>query len=383
MSSPQIVPKRRARAPRLVAVAALVALAGIGSAAAASHGPRRAAAHRVGARLVSAKRCAVNKAAGPITFVSPFLYDASAGIIDVVDAISLGYFKALCLSVDVVVPSPQVSPYELVASGKGTVTGEGSAADAMIGTAGGANLVALATFADTSDYALLTRPNIRHLRQLDGKVVGYHTVLPVVLSEMLRAGGAKTSSIHFVDDTSYDPTVLFATRPGYAALQAYRSNEPLTLEAAGYHKGAAFREYTPAKFGVRGTFNVQMVNGTFLKHHPGPTADFLRAELHALQYCVGHARRCVTLEHQAATAAGYPGSFSHALAEWRFEARIVRTHHLRGKGIGVETKAEWSPEARALVSYHLLKARPRLGRIENTSIAAHLYRGTKLVWPGS
>lgn len=334
------------------------------------------------APIVSRQRCATNRAAGPMTFVSPFLYDASAGIIDVVDAKVLGYFAQLCITVNIVIPSYSLSPYELVSAGKGTVTGEGSAADFLLESANGANLVAIATMAHTSDYALLTRPSITHLSQLSGKLLAYHTVLPVVLSEMLKKSGANLAAIHQVNDTSYDPTVLFAKTPGFSALQAYQSNEPLTLAAAGYRPGRAFREWTPEQFGVPGTFNVQVVNGTFLKKHRSTVADFLRAELHAMDFCLAHESICVTTEQQVARSAGFPSSLTHALAEWRLEATLIRNHTLPGLGIGVETAAEWQPEARAVVAYHLVAHAPALGRIEDTSLAAGLYHSRSLIWPG-
>ena len=43
----------------------------------------------------------------------------------------------------------------------------------------------MATFGDTSDYAILTR-SITNLRQLEGKTLGYHAQFPVVLTEMLE-----------------------------------------------------------------------------------------------------------------------------------------------------------------------------------------------------
>lgn len=334
------------------------------------------------APLVSKQRCAANRAAGPVTFVSPFDYDASAGIIDIVDAKQLGYFAQMCITVNIVVPAVTASPYELVAAGQGTVTGEGSAADTLVGTATGANLVAVATFGDTSDYALLTRPNITSLRLLDGKLLGYHTQLPVVLTEMLKKSGADLATIDEVNDTSYNPAVLFDAKPGFSGLQAYQSNEPLTLEAEGYKKGKSFLEWTPAQFGVQGTFNVQVFNGTFLKDHPATAADFMRAELHGLNYCLTNEKSCVDMEQTVATKAGYPGSLTHALAEWTFEAGLVRHHTLPNKGIGVETTAEWTPEAKAIVTYGVVKKAPSLAKVENTTLLSSLYHGTRLIWPG-
>jgi NitT/TauT family transport system substrate-binding protein len=316
-----------------------------------------------------------------MTFVSPFLYDASAGIIDVVDAQALGYFSALCITVHIEVPAQTSSPYELVAAGQGTVTGEGSAADDLLEVATGANLVAIATYADTSDYALLTRPSITKLSQLDGKLLGYHTALPVVLSEMLKSAGADLSKITEVNDTSYDPSILLAAKPGYSALQAYQSNEPLTLAAEGDAPGKAFREWTPSQFGVKGTFNVEIVNGTFLRDHAATVADFLRAELHATAYCLAHETNCVTLEQKAAVKAGFPSTVSHDLAEWRYEAGLIKSDGLPGVGVGVETAAEWAPELKAVTEYGLVKSAPSLAKVENTTLAASLYKGKQLIWP--
>jgi len=365
------------RALSVASISVMTCLTGVGLSGALA-GPLKSST----APIVTHQRCAENRAAGPMTFVSPFLYDASAGIIDVVDAKALGYFSQLCIAVNIEVPSYSLSPYELVGAGKGTITGEGSAADALMETANGANLVAIATMADASDYALLTRPSITRLPQLAGKLLAYHTVFPVVLSEMLKRSGANLSLIHEVNDTSYDPTVLFARSPGFSALQAYQSNEPLTLEAAGYRQGTAFREWTPGQFGVKGTFNVQVVNGTFLKKHRSTVADFLRAELHALDFCLAHESTCVTMEQKVATSAGFPGSLTHSLAEWRLEATLIRNHRLAKTGIGVETAAEWRPEAKAVVAYRLIAHAPPLSRVEDTTLAASLYRGTSLVWPG-
>ena len=70
---------------------------------------------------------------------------------------------------------------ELVSSGAGTITGEGSAADTMVDVANGSNFVGISTFGDTSDYAISTRKSITSLTQLEGKVLGYHAPIPVAL----------------------------------------------------------------------------------------------------------------------------------------------------------------------------------------------------------
>lgn len=357
------------------ALAALLLVSASGTLAGASAEASAGVALRlVHQASVPAATCAADRAAGTVTFVSAFGgYDASAGIIDVVAAQHLGYFTDECLDVSFVPNAP--SPPALVASGRAQITGEGSAADTMSIDASGAPLVGVATFGDTSDYALLTQTSITSLRQLEGKPVGYHTTLPVILQEMLEKAGVVLAKVHFVEDDSYNPLLLIEKR--YAGLQAYQSNEPLILEAD--HE--PFREWTPGQFGVQGTFNVQVVNRSFLHAHSTAVAEFLRAELHGFDYCVAHAMACVGFERtDAGGAADY--DTSHELAEWNFESHLALTHTLTREGVGVESLAEWRPEAADLLQSHLVKAAPDLAADEDPSLVASLYRGSTLIWPG-
>jgi NitT/TauT family transport system substrate-binding protein len=310
-----------------------------------------------------------------MTFLSPFGYDASVGILDVYAAVKLGYFQQLCLNVTFD-PNLSFAPSEPeVSAGVATVTGVGSAADVLNAVGNGAALRAISTFGNTSDYALLTRRSITNLRQLEGKTLGYHAPIPVALSEMLSDAKVNVAKVHLVNDTSFDPTVLI--NGPYDALQAYQSNEPLTLQADGY--GKDFRVWKPSQFGINGTFNVQVVNTAFLKAHRGAVADFLRAELHAFNYCAVHVTTCVGFTAQAA---GKSYNVAHEVKEWRFETALATDHALAGKGVGVQTAAEWAPEAAAVVRYHLLRKSVHLNVAQDTALAASLYVGRSLIWPG-
>jgi NitT/TauT family transport system substrate-binding protein len=325
-----------------------------------------------GALAPGSPECSANRAAGTVHFASPFGYDASAGIIDVFAAEKLGYFADLCLDVDFIDVPTSASPYALVSADAAQLTGEGSAADAIVQEADGSNLVGISTYGDTSDYALLTRSGITKLTQLEGKVLAYHTVLPVVLSEMLVKAGVDISKVRLVDDQTYDPLLL--VHGTFAALQAYQSNEPITLRA----DHDPFTMWTPAQFGISGTFNVQVVNRKFLASHRAATADFLRAEFRAFGYCTDHAATCVGY---LAHAQGPTFDVAHGEAEWRVESALALDHHLAGQGIGVETLTEWAPEAKAVTQYKLVGKRVDLATAEDTSLARSLYRGTRLIWP--
>jgi NitT/TauT family transport system substrate-binding protein len=352
---------------------AVLALVGPASVAACGAAPAPKATGPANEALArSSAECLANKAAGTVRFASPFGYDASDGIIDVYAAEKLGYFADLCLSVDFIDVPISESPYALVSAGTAQVTGEGSAADAIVQESDGSNFIGVSTYGDTSDYALLTRPGITKLTQLEGKVLAYHTRLPVVLTEMLVRAGVDISKVHFVNDQTYDPLLL--VHGSFAALQAYQSNEPITLRADHDH----FTMWTPAQYGISGTFNVQVVNRRFLALHRTAAADFLRAEFRAFAYCAEHAQTCVGY---LAKAQGPTFSIAHGEAEWRVERTLALDHHLPGKGVGVETTSEWAPEAKAVLQYKLVARPVDLMTSEDTTLAASLYHGTTLIWP--
>jgi hypothetical protein len=84
-------PTRRA----LLAAAALVVATSVSAVSAG-------AAPRSGRPLLGAAQCAANRAVGPISYASPFGFDASAGILDVFVAQRIGYVANLFLTVNVV-----------------------------------------------------------------------------------------------------------------------------------------------------------------------------------------------------------------------------------------------------------------------------------------
>jgi NitT/TauT family transport system substrate-binding protein len=329
--------------------------------------------HSASTGMLSASQCAANKAAGTITYVSPFGFDASAGIIDVFAAEKLGYFADMCLNVGFVTNATDVN--ELVSSGRAQVTNEGSAADTLEAIANGAHMVGIETSGDTSDYAIITKKSITSLKELDGKTLGYYTILPVVIREMLTAAGVNIATVKLIADTNYSPTqVVQGTLQG---LQAYQSNQVLTLKAL----KDQFNEFTPQQLKITGTYNVMTVNATFLSRHRQAVADFMRADLHALHYCIRYPSACVKIEGADATSAEAQFVTAHEDAVWALERNLTLSSSLPGKGIGVQTYTEWKPESTALRTYGVVATVPKLASAEDVSLVASLYTGKTLIWP--
>jgi NitT/TauT family transport system substrate-binding protein len=354
-------------------------LGGVTAFDSAAFGKPAPSAHASG--LISGARCNRNAAVGTINFISPFGYDASAGIMDVFMAQKLGYFKDLCLTV--AFNASSFTSEQLVSSGQGQVTGIGSAADAMLSAASGANLTTVATYGNTDPHVIYTQAGITNLKQLDGGTLGYHTNMTPAAMAMLTKAGVNVSSLQLIKLTSYDPTVV--TRGQLDGALGFASNEPLQLKAA----GQKFNEFLPSQFGIKGTYNVMQFNTDFLHAHRQVVADFMRADLKALQYCVSYPVACVKYIATLAAAANQGQAFPYAreLATWRWELQYIQHDHIGGHG--VQTVAEWQPEYQEVIKYGSLcgltssDVVPPIKKVMDPSLVAGLYQGTKLIWPGT
>ncbi|HVS68976.1 MAG TPA: ABC transporter substrate-binding protein [Mycobacteriales bacterium] len=346
---------------------ALLTVLGVSACGSSSSGGQK------GNGLIAADRCANNRSAGTITYVSPFGFDASAGIIEVFAADKLGYFRDLCLNVKIVTSAQNSAA--LVSAGTATTTSTGSAADFLSLTANGSNVTGVATYGNTSDYCIITRPEFKTLKDLEGHTLGYHFVKEAPDLEMLRAAGVDLSNVKQVNTPNFDPNQIVQGK--LDSVGCYQSNEPLTLRA----EGAKFNEFTPAQFGVSGTYNVVFFNSDFLTAHRDAAQDFMRADLHAFDYCEANQDRCVAIEQGYAKAAGAEFDVAHERQVWKLEAALSRDHTLAGKGIGVQSQAEWRPELRAVLRFGLAENIPPLSKVEDTELVAGLYNGNQLVWP--
>lgn len=325
-----------------------------------------------GKTLVSSARCAANRAAGTITYLTGFGWQASVGILDPIAADALGYYNAICLHVELKPGNGDpTSSGQLVAAGRATVTELGSPSDAITAAAGGIPIDAVATYGNTTASTLLTMPSVTNLRQLDGKTIGYKGAMPPIITAMLEKAGVNLRSVKEVS-VGYDPTIL--PRGQVQALTAYKSNEPIQLKDDGYK----FREWDPSSFGLNGAFNVFDANRTWANAHPGAMEDFLRATFEAYHYCLSHVSTCV--QEAARYQAGYP--VHQNIQRWQLETGEVDGTLLPGHGVGYEDQAQWEPEYKILLADHLIKHPVSLATIINPAYIAAIYHGPSLIWPG-
>ncbi|TIH38717.1 ABC transporter substrate-binding protein [Subtercola vilae] len=323
---------------------------------------------------VSAARCAENKAAGTLTYVTGFQYQASASILDILAAKQLGYFAAVCLDVKIQPGTGDTAGNaQLVAAGTATLTDLGGDGDLLLARANGVNVTAIATYGQVPITTLMTATTVTDLKQLEGTTLGQKGQLPPELQAMLVKNGVDVSKITQVV-VGYDPTIL--PRGQVQSLTGYKSNEPLTLKA----DGDTVKLWNPEDYGIPGTFGTVAANPAFVTANPTATEDFLRAAFHAYDYCLTNASECV---NDAAALAGGGASYdvAHNLAVWQTESGLVASSQPAGTPLGSLNTDLMAKEAAFLVDSKQLASVPDISAFADTSVVKAIYNGTTLVWP--
>ncbi|WP_432492208.1 ABC transporter substrate-binding protein [Kineococcus gypseus] len=372
MSTRRTTARRR---PALAAAAAALLLAGCsggtGGEGGGDGGPGTAPAQARGS-AVSAERCAQNEAAGTITYLTGYQFQASASILDPVAAEALGYFDAVCLDVELQPGSGETAQNaQLVAAGTAQVSSIAGASDVLVNVDNGVDVTAVALFGHVPVATLLTRPDVTDLSQLEGTVLGHKGALPVTIDAMLRSAGVDVASIEQVQ-VGYDPSVL--VRGQVRSLTAYKSNEPLTLRAL----GEEVVEWNPEDYAVPGSMATTIVTPAFLAEHPTAVQDFLRAQLRAFAHCEEHAAECVGYAAERSQA-GY--DTEHNEQVWTTEAQLVRGSQPAGQPLGAIDVATVRTEAQFLLDAGRIAAVPDLDALVDEDVVAGLYSGGELVWP--
>jgi NitT/TauT family transport system substrate-binding protein len=306
--------------PLTMLLAGVLVLAGCGGSGGSDGGSAGSAGS-----AVSSKRCEQNRAAGKVTYMTGYYWQASASILEVIAADRLGYFKDLCLDVDLQPGPGDVSQNtKLLASGQVDIGGL-SQQDTLTANANGLRITGISSYSDAGLDILMTMPSVTDLSQLKGKTLGQKGWVPVGVAAMLAQNGVELGEGGVKEvKVGYDQTIL--PRGQVDALVGFISNEPLQLAAA----GTKVTVWQPKDFGVPGSLGSYAANPTFLREHPTAAQDFLRAVFKSYQYCAedSHVAECIGYQHDRAGAQSDP---KHETAVWRKETQVVAGDPLPGK----------------------------------------------------
>lgn len=328
---------------------------------------------------ISAERCAENRAAGRITYLSGYQFQSSASILEYVAASRLGYFSDLCLDVDLKPGTGDTAQNtKLLASGQAKVAAVAEQ-DLIQARANGIDITGISSYSNAGLDILMTNADITDLTQLDGKVVGHKGFVPAAVEAMMVKAGVDWHSLKLVKE-GYDPSVLPRRQGGLEALTGFISNEPHQLEAAGHDVTV----WKPVDYGIPSSLGAMAVNPGFAKDHPHAVEDILRAALHAYGYCSSgdqHVTECVGYAARL-SGATYDRDLNASI--WRTETQVVEDNPTPGQPLG---GIDLDNVARLVAMLHEFKILPGGVTADqakgwfDVSVTANIYDGDKLIWP--
>lgn len=368
---------------RLVVATLLTAGIGTGGALfATTEPPTTTTAGVIDETTIDDERCAANRAAGELVFLSGFNHAASASGIDVMVALDAGYYEQLCLDV-VFEPSFSTVNYPLVAAGTAHFSAAGSFSELLsFAAATDAELVAVTVQGSFPiDTVISKDPERREPADLAGTTIGIKGRIPASVAVMLaNVGLTEHDGYQTVLVDGFDPLIHYAIED-LDGFTAHRSNEPGTLERADLD----FVTISPADFGVPGSHGVTYTAQAFLTEHPTAAEDFVRASLRGFADAVADPHAAVSVAAGFAAAADDP-SFDLAAEtfRWTTEATLI-SDAAAGQPFGVPDVAALQAEldAYSLVDYFTTMP-PAAEEAATVELTAALYDDDGvLIWPRS
>ncbi len=328
------------------------------------------------ATVISADRCAKNKAAGTITFLTSFDYAAAASIIDVVSAADQGYYSDVCLEVKLQ-PGFSSANVALVSADTAQMTSLGSFSEVAVANSQGAGLVAVGVEGHTSIEELLIEKsaNITDLKQLEAKSIGIKGAIPYSLRAMLAAKGVDEKKITQIE-VDFNPVVLFQT--DIVALPVYKSNEPGQLDAQGF--AGKYSVFDPHDSAIPASFAVFATSKAFAKKHPSAVADFLRATLKGFQYAADNPDAAVAASLKRSDPKLYFSPTGEAF-RWKTELNLVRTSTAKGAAIGAIDAKALGAEVEALITLGVIaKGSVDVASSINDTFMREITKNGELIW---
>lgn len=326
-------------------------------------------------------RCAANRAAGTITYLSGFDFAAAASIVEILVADERGYFEQLCLDVEVR-SSFTTQNYPEIAAGKAQFASGGSFSEMVdYAIANDAPFVAVAVEGKTGIDALIVKDGAADsLDDLRGSTIGVKgKITPSVAAMLLGAGLREGDDYQTVLLDGFDPTAHIAVA-NIVGFPGYKSNEPNQLTAA----GIPHQLFDPADYDVPGSFGVLVSNADWIAAHPTAAQDFMRAAMRGLADAVTDPRAAADI------AVGYINANGNAMflspdgerARWAVDSRIVTETNARTP-LGVPEPDLLVAEVTSYADIGLFGGTaPDVGRYVDVRLVAALYDSSDVVvWP--
>jgi len=330
-------------------------------------------------------RCADNKAAGTITYLSGYDFAASASIVDVLVAEQKGYYDDLCLDVDIE-PGLFATNYPAINDNSAQFASAGSfsAVVEYAQRTPDAELVTLAVEGRSAIDTLIVKPGAADtLEGLTGATIGVKEEMSASVRAMLAQAGLFSGTGYTIEPIAgFDPEVHIAL-PGITGFTAFKSNEPGQLDRAGIR----YTEFDPSAEGIPGSFGVLYTNKTFVAAHPTAATDFMRATMKGLADAVSDPSAASMVAIDFIDNNGNPNHLSPdgEAFRWQTESNLVSDKSTAETPLGLPLPDGLRAETRAYAAVGLFGGKaPNISGMYDTSILQAVYDSSgAVVWPST
>jgi ABC-type nitrate/sulfonate/bicarbonate transport system substrate-binding protein len=344
--------------------------------------PSGPSGNAVTAEGISAQRCELNKKAGKITYLSGFDYAATAGIVEMIVADAKGYFKKMCLDVDVKA-SFSTANYALVADNKAQFASAGSYVELVKNTPKERPLTAVYELGKTAIESLLARDDGKTVRlaDLQGKVIGMKGDIPPSIVAMLNKAGLKRG-VDYRDQLvdGFNPVAHFSLP--IDALPVYKSNEPGQLSRN--TPPIKYVEFDPTDYEIPGSFGIVYTNAKFAKENPTATQDFVRAALKGYADAAANPDEAVAMAVKRINGNGNK-NFLSPIGEgfrWKIESKVIAANTPAGQPIGIMNARRFEIQADVYTQAAVFASKPTIAGTFDDTIAKGIYDAAgNVIWP--
>lgn len=337
----------------------------------------------LGGQPMPTVRCQLNRAAGPIVFLTNHSYAASAGIIEVIMAKSLGLYDQLCLDVSIQ-PSFAIDNYAKIAADKAQFAAAGSFSE-IVDFAGrnDAKYVALTVDGRVPLDRLMIKPGEltdRRLSGLRGSSIGVHGAINPAVAAMLDQAGLTAKDYKTVPFDSFDPVRNFE-RDDIVGLSGSQSDAAMLLDDA----GTKYEAFDPAAYGVAGSFGVIFTSTTFIQRAPTAAEDFIRATIRGLNIAMERPDAAADEAWKLLAANGNDLKSTQAVERrrWEIEAAVIRNGSTSDQPLGVPLVARLTQAVATYASIGLFGGIvPDIDSMVAVSMVKDVYGSDgQVIWP--
>lgn len=330
-----------------------------------------------GGVLTGAARCKANTDAGTITFLTGFGFFPSASVLDVITAQEKGYFKEMCLKVDIQPSLPGESM--VLVSANNVQFAANSFGSIARGVDQGADVAAVLNYGWVAIQSLMVVKDspIQKLADFKGKTIASTAGdVGVPIAAMLATAGLRKGVDYKEQATGFDPFVI--KQSGIDGKAGYTSNDPDTLKRGGVET----RLFKPQDFGATATFAAIIGSNKFIKKHPTAAEDFVRAVLKGWEYAIDPTHTAEVIGFSKNLTKG-DFNLEHETYRWETERDMAVSSLPAGLPYGKIEPKILAQEMAFVVQAKLLSKIPEMETLYTNALVDAVYDpNKKVIWPG-